>query len=136
MLPYFNFHPTFICCVRALQHQQASSAFSLGSEFPNIRESPSRIHDKHKHLYPRRFFRLSILLFWGKGNHQKASCISGYASETWDHGLTALPNITSNNCFLFFSPHVQKRFGTLLPFYRHAVNSGLAVLAIPRVGSG
>ena len=48
----------FICCVQALQHHQASSAFSLGSEFPTsgkLPVSPSRIHDKHQHHYPRRF---------------------------------------------------------------------------------
>ena len=94
----------FICCVRALQHHQASSAFSLGSEFPtfgNLPVSPPRIHDKHKHIYPRRFFRAFLFLFfWG---HQKANRISGYALETWDHGLTALSKHYFHNCFFFFS---------------------------------
>lgn len=93
----------FFCCVRALQHHQALSAFSLGSEFPKsgkLPVSPSRIHDKHKHLYPRRFFR--ALLFAFLGQHRKASRISGYALETWDHGSTALSKHYFHNCSVFF----------------------------------
>jgi hypothetical protein len=90
----------FICCVQALQHQQASSAFSLGSEFPTsgkLPVSPSRIHDKHKHLYPRRFFSgFSILLFFlGGGNRQKGEPYQRLRFGNMDHGLTAFPNIIS-----------------------------------------
>jgi hypothetical protein len=105
----------FICCVQALQHHQASSAFSLGPEFPTsgkLPVSPSRIHDKHKHHYPRRFLGLSHFVFWG---HQKASCISGYALETWDYGLTALSKHYFHKCSLFFFFHVQN-FSMLLVY--------------------
>jgi len=60
------------------------SLSGLGSQHQGkLPVSPSRIHDKHKHIYPRRFFGLFILLFFREGKHQKASCISGYALETW-----------------------------------------------------
>ena len=89
----------FICCVQALQHQQASSAFSLGSEFPTsgkLPVSPSRIHDKHKHLYPRRSFRAFLLcfFFWG-GKSSKKRAVSRLRFGNMDHGLTAFPNIIS-----------------------------------------
>lgn len=71
-----------------------------GLKFPpsgKLPVSPSRIHDKHKHLYPRRFIRAFLLCFFRvrKINKKRAASAGGYALETWDHGLTAFPNIIS-----------------------------------------
>ena len=52
-----------------------------------------------------------IFVFWG---HQKASCISGYALETWDYGLTALSKHYFHNCSLFLF-HVHN-FSMLLVY--------------------
>jgi len=61
------------------------------------------------------------VLFWGQ--HQKASRISGYALETWDHGLTALSKHYFHNCsFSFFL--FMYRSSACCFFIASAVNSG------------
>ena len=119
-----------ICCVQALQHQQASSAFSLGSGFPisgKLPVSPSRIHDKHKHLYPRRSFRAFLFCFFRvREIIKKRACISSYALETWDHGLNGSSKHYFHNCSLFFFLLLFSctEVSACCFFYRHAVNSG------------
>jgi hypothetical protein len=94
MVLYAGFTSTsthlLICCVRALQHYQASSAFSLGSEIPmlwTLLVSPSRIHDKHQHLHPRRFRAFYFALL---GIIKSGPCHR--PREDMDHGLTAFPH--------------------------------------------
>ena len=126
-----------ICCVQALQHQQASSAFSLGFEIPKHQGTCRSAHHGFTTSISISFrgvlFGLFLSSIFRVGEIiKKRACISSHASETWDYGLNGSSKDYFPQLFpllLLFTFHVQKS-SMLLLLLCHAVNSGWLLLNI------